>query len=498
MDRHVLQRGALLFLILFAFAIRISGLTAQSLWRDEVDAVRFSDAPLSALVSNFTRPGWNGPLYYVFLRFWMMLVGSSEFAMRYFSLGFGVLAVAMIYRLGRAWCSPVVGALAALLTACSPYMVWYAQEAKMYTLLTVLAIGALYLYREALGRGDPRLWTAVVMLIWVTVGVHVMGALLIPVMTLLVLAWWPVSRRRWRQAGLALAGSVLPGTVALPWILPLLVRGGNIGHHFEPLPGMVTTMLYAFGRGITSAGGQWPTVLAIFALLAATTLWPGTDLLSWFQAVARGQKRCLGAVEGRHCVLGAWVWLAVPILGLYAVTLRVPMFVDRYLIWTGPAFYLLVARGLEMVRRRSAVLAGVCLAAMLMLNSSGVWQQTSTPLKSDFRAAAAYVRRHRQPDELILFHISYVRETFEYYYGDSSPTGDGIPTDEQTTPASVDAAMRERVAGYEVVWLVLSEPEMWDRRGMTVDWLNARTNPEIESDFARVSVIKYHMPQDLP
>jgi mannosyltransferase len=494
MDRRLLWRGGLLLLLLLAFAIRISGLTAQSLWRDEVDALRFAQAPFGTLFTNFSRPGWNGPLFYVFLRFWIALAGSTEFAMRYFSLCFGVLGVALIYRLGRTWHSPLIGGLAALLYACSPYMVWYAQEAKMYALVCALVVGTLYLYHRALWGGDGRLWIAVVLLTWITVGVHIMGGLLVPVMVVLFFVWWPVARTRWRPALMLLAGNALLGAAGLPWVLPLLIRGGNIGHRFASLPEMAWTMLYAFGRGIASAGGAWPIGLSLFALLAGSVLRAGGTLFARRQAApAPGEP-----LSRRTFVRAAWVWFGVPLLGLYAISLRVPMFLDRYLIWIGPAFYLLVARGLDQVRRRSALLAGLCLAGILVFDGWGVVEAVETPIKSDFRAAAAYVQQHRQPGELIMFHISYVRATFEYYYGDASPAADGIATDDRTTEADVDATMRERVAGYNVVWLVLSEPEMWDQRGMTVAWLEAHATPDMRADFARVSVVRYRVAPGAP
>jgi hypothetical protein len=144
------------------------------------------------------------------------------------------------------------------------------------------------------------------------------------------------------------------------------------------------------------------------------------------------------------------------------------------------------------------VLAILCLLAMLALNGWGIWEQSSQAIKSDFRSAAAYVRQHRQSGDLILFHISYVRDTFDYYYGNSSPSAGGIPTDERSTETMVDTAMRERILDHDIVWLVLSEPEMWDQRGMTVAWLDEHAKAEERSDFARVSVIKYRIFQDLP
>jgi mannosyltransferase len=489
-DRAILWRGALLLLLLFAFALPVSGLTVQSLWRDEVDALRFSQVPLGSLVDSLSRPGWNGPLFYVLLRVWVALTGSSAFSLRYLSLLSGVLGVAALYRLGRAWFSRVVGYAAALLMACAPYVVWYEQEAKMYALLPALAVAVLWLYDRALRGGDWRLWSVLVALTWLMAGMHVMGALIVPLMVVLYFLWWPVARARWRSALVALAGCVLPGLVALPWALPLLRQGGDIGHRFVPLPAMAATMLYAFGRGITSAGGLWPIGLSLFCLLAGTFLWPGVSLGDRLWAFARAGRSRLA--EGSY-VVAAWAWLLVPLMGLYLISTRVPMFVDRYLIWIGPAFYLLLARGLDQLQRRSRLLTGVCLAGLLALNGVGIWQQSAKPIKSDFRAAAMYVRQNCQPGELALFHISYVRDTFEYYYGPASPSADGIPTDETTTPEAVDADMRERTAGYEVVWLVLSEPEMWDQRGMTVAWLDEHGQATARADFARVSVIRYRL-----
>jgi uncharacterized membrane protein len=474
-------------LLLLAFALRLVGLTTQSLWRDEVDALRFSQEPLPSLVANFWRPAWNGPLYYVLLRLWVHVTGETSFALRYLSLCFGVLSVALTYRLVRAWFTPLVGGLAAVLMASSPYMVWYGQEAKMYALLCAVVLATLYLYWLAVQHGGWLLWGAVWALLWTGVAIHFMAGLLVPVLVVHYLVWWPIARRQREGALLVLAGVILPTAAILPWAIELLITGGDIGHRFVDLPAMIVTLLHAFGRGILATGRTWPMGLALFGLLAGSLLRSSGGLLP------TGDERPNGRLGQGRQVLALWTWLVVPVLGLYAISLRVPLFLDRYLIWIGPALYALIGRGLDQVRRRSSLIFALCLLAMVGFNGWGVWQQSSQAIKSDFRGASAYVRQHREPDELLLFHISYVRYTFEYYYGDASPYAEGIPTDEQTKPELVDALMTERTTGRDVVWLVLSEPEMWDRRGMTVSWLDAHGIVEMRSDFARVSVIKYRL-----
>ena len=47
---------ALLLLCLLAFAIRLYGLSYQSLWRDEVDSIRFAARAAQFFISNFRSP----------------------------------------------------------------------------------------------------------------------------------------------------------------------------------------------------------------------------------------------------------------------------------------------------------------------------------------------------------------------------------------------------------------------------------------------------------
>lgn len=488
MNPKIWSKITLLAVLLVAFGLRAGGLTAQSMWRDEIDAIRFSRASFQTLAGYFTQPGWNGPLFYVLLRPWLAVAGTGEFGARFFSLWFGVLGVALIYRLGKVWFSPEVGGLAALWMALSPYMVWYSQELKMYALICALVLALFLLYDQALKRSSWLLWAAIIALAWVAMGTHIVAALVLPVLAL----WLSTCRltRTQLQAGLvALAAMAAPGIIALPWIAPLLLKGYASGHRFVPLNTMVWILLQAFSRGVMVVGSVWPMLVGVFGLLAGTLLWPKRRDLPPDAPSNMGEARR---------VLGLWIGLAVPVLGLYLISLRVPIFVDRYLIWIGPPMYLLAARGATQLWPRSRLWTTVFLIASFAFFILGLWTQTSTPIKSDFRAAAAFVQANRQPDELVMFHISYVRGTFEYYYGPAAPSADGIPTDEQTQENHLDAEMRARTAGYDVVWLVLSEPEMWDWRGMTVDWFSRHAQARRRADFARVSVIEYLLAPDLP
>ncbi len=125
-------------ILLAAFAAGLYHIDTQSIWFDEgwsaYSAIQSSVQ--AAIDSDKTNP----PLYYVIVNLAARGLGDSEFALRWISLVFGLLSVALGYQLGRQLFNARAGIVAALLLAVSPLLWWAGQEARMYTLLAVLVL----------------------------------------------------------------------------------------------------------------------------------------------------------------------------------------------------------------------------------------------------------------------------------------------------------------------------------------------------------------------
>lgn len=492
-----------------AFALRMIGLDGQSLWRDEVDAIRFAQFPLPDLLRTFVTPGQNGPLYFLLLRPWLALAGQSEFALRFLSLFFGVLAVPLTYRLARALFSPLNQAernwtslLAALLTTTSPYLVWYGQEGKMYSLVVTLALISIHCYLAALRQGRWRHWLAYVAATTAAFYVHLIAALLIPAqMLIFALGSWNY-RARWKPWVASLAALTLPYLPLLAWQLPALLQVVDTGYRFFPLNEMLLSLLADYSLGVAPAATVWAIAFFV-ALLAA-----GLFLFVWIPKTSQ-------------CRIALWVllcWLFVPPLAFFLITLRRPMFTTRYLIFVLPAYLLLLAAGVVAVSRRSRPLAALSLAALLALNGWGLWGQSHTPLKADFRSATYHVIDRLAPGDLILFQIPYGRHSFDYYVGrwsalhqDILPSAlssaeigpgdggsyrwaEGLYTNAGMTPDEAAQQMISITSGSAVVWLVATETSMWDRRGLVQSWLDEHATLIDQVEFTRVAVYRYTIP----
>ena len=78
------------------------------------------------------------PLYYWLLKIWITMIGDSEIGLRSLSVVLAIWLVYIIFLLGRRLFSARVGLIAAVIATFSPLQIYYAQEARMYMLLTVL------------------------------------------------------------------------------------------------------------------------------------------------------------------------------------------------------------------------------------------------------------------------------------------------------------------------------------------------------------------------
>lgn len=499
-------------LVMGTFALRATTLEAQSLWRDEVDALCYAfefphstvraiapeaagelvtptACPPSPLANELAQGTLtrlvqalgpmirhNGPLYYFLLRGWIVLAGWTPFALRYLSLLAGVLIVPLVYALGKRMGSAAGGQWAAALAACSPYFIWYSQDAKMYTLITALAVLAIYALHRAL-YGSGRWWVVMVVATSLCMYLHILTALLIPLESGLLLVWmlYPPHppRHKWLEALLSLACLTLPYLPLLTWQLPLAFQPQQTGYPTFTLAEMVHTLAYGFAVGVVghSAGGVLLIPLALMT--------------------------CVGVVFGAARWpdrLALALWIVWPILALALVSTWRPMFTDRYLIWIGPAWYLLAALGLAALWRYSRLWVAMLAIPLAMACGWGVYMQAAQPVKSDFRAAAHYVDQRAGPDDLFIFQIPHVRYTFDYYYPRAFLWADGLYTNYGMSDAQVDAQMRALIGDHRQVWLIASEMPMWDQNLQVFNWLESNARRVEVSRFMLVDVYRYQLP----
>ncbi len=149
------MKGKIWLVIGLALGLRLIWLD-QSLWLDEAITAnvvaRFS---LVEIVKKFSVADFHPPFYYWLLKLWVIIFGVGEVSLRMPSVIFGVVTVCLSYRLGKEIKDEKVGFWAGLMTAVNPLLIYYSQEARMYS-LAVMCLTAVVYYFVKIEKGGEK------------------------------------------------------------------------------------------------------------------------------------------------------------------------------------------------------------------------------------------------------------------------------------------------------------------------------------------------------
>ena len=227
-------------------AVAIALLTALSLWMrtgdlgagywiDEAIAVGVASHDLADIPVALRQDG-SPPLYYALLHGWMQVAGAGEAATRTLSLAFAGLAVPVAWWAGRAAFDRRAGALAAAGAAFCPFLTYYGQETRMYSLVVVLSLLAGASFALAFLRG--RRGHVALLGVWLALLLytHTWGVFLAAGMGIAWLALWHEGRVTGRDGACLAAALAL---VYAPWAPSALFQAAHTGAPWSERPSLL-------------------------------------------------------------------------------------------------------------------------------------------------------------------------------------------------------------------------------------------------------------------
>ncbi len=322
------------FLLLASLVLRTRALGA-SLWMDEGLSIGIASQPFFDIPGVLRQDG-SPPLYYLMLSVWMDLVGNGPADTQGLSVAISLLSIPLGLWAGWSLFGRRAGLICAALAAFNPFLTYYAQETRMYSLLAVLslAVTALFLHVFVYGRRRylPVFSVAIALILYT----HSWGIFL-TVGTLLALAplLYAAQDRRatFKDATLAYGFAFL---LYLPWIPTLLYQATHTGAPWLDPPrfGVVVQIAKGLlGGGTVSvalllaAGSAIAALLATRdsehkherdAMIAVLSIGVGTLAFAWLfsQLSPAWTTRYLGVALGPIFLLSAYGLSRAGYLGL--------------------------------------------------------------------------------------------------------------------------------------------------------------------------------------
>lgn len=450
---------------------------------DEVIAILFARHDFGDIVRG-TAADTMPPLYYWLLHLWAPAGDDLAWA-RLLSTLLGVAAVPLVYLVGRRFLDQFDSLAGAALFAVSPFPVFYGHYARMYALLALLGLLAVLFFFRWLQERRTRDLVFFAVATGLSLYVHNLAVLLIVSLDLLFLL-----QRRRGYLPLALAHVVL-GLAYIPWLMYLPGQLEKVARAFWiPPPGPAelvrTPLLFLFHLPL-------PDLLVIPAAFVA--------LLALAVTVMETRRRW------RPELLPLAVVAGVPIGLMFLISQVRPVYVERAVLVSAAAYYLLLATALRRMPIKPLAWSLAGGIGLVMAAAHGYQYAYEGFPRSPRYAIAEQIGPDLRPGDLVL-HDNKLSFFPTYFFSPDlpqtylpDPPGSANDTLAQGTievlgvpPSSLEEAVRDRSRVWFVIYKrALDEANAAGRQHEHKAWLDQRYRGELKHQMGDLQVWLYHV-----
>jgi hypothetical protein len=357
-----------LFIIIVALFIglRLWQLTSFGLFGDETFTVNVSTSNWGELIDKVVADIVHPPLFYILLKVWILIGGQSELWLKLLPCLTSIVAIAPFFLLCRELrLAPAAVNLALALMAVNAYLVYHAQDLRMYSLVMMFTLTSLWLFARLFNSPHSSLNLHACLMIanLLLVYTHYYGWLIVGVEFLFLLLWGRGKLKAFSLALIALLASFSPWAYAVSQAA--VKKGGLAGNlgwnrppdfehftvYFAMLAGGLEERWKYFGAYLDRMVSIFPKVAFLFAL----------PVLLWCWHALAGTK-----TKGKSQSITFW-WLAMlsflpAVIAFWASQVSPQsIWAARYLIISAPPFMMLLAiacmkLGLNWLRSSIAIL----------------------------------------------------------------------------------------------------------------------------------------------
>jgi uncharacterized membrane protein len=369
----------------------------EGIWRDEAFSYLLAKRPVAEIIA-LTAKDFNPPLYYVVLHYWMELFGSSQVAMRSLSLVFFTLGLFAVYETIKVIYGKThrESLLYIALFALNPLVLFYAFEARMYTMLFFFAAAANFFFL----RKRRVAYTVVTVLGLYT---HYFMALVIAAHMVYILVHRTETKRTLTFFARTLAPLVVSGLLFLPWFAYFVTHNDSAGGEFW-ISRLKPRDLFIAPAYIYSGIDRdfWAPLrddLRLLPLLHAFT-WYLLFILTL--GVTATRKR----IASWNLTIFHTLGVIVPVVIVMAADIVKPLFLPRYLIFVSSAISLLT---IYVISQLKGPLKWTLLILAIAFGIQFQSIQMEYRNRDGFQDVARAIEKVIMPDDLV-----YVRSELDY------------------------------------------------------------------------------------
>jgi uncharacterized membrane protein len=380
------------FIIVFFvnFIFKISYLGYASFWYDEIISVQSASLDFGHIkhVSEWDK---NPPFYYYCLSVWIKLFNDTEYTVRLLSVIFSSLAAGILFLISNKYFNKITAIIASLLFLSSNVLFYYSHEARAYSLVLLLALLSTLLYFKLKERPTIKYVALLSIINFLLIYTHYIAGLMLVFQTVLMLFYFDKKQKKYFLFSLLII-VLLTALRFTKKQFSLIIDFNSSTSSFwlkksdtNYLKEVISTFLFNEYISIFFLG----IIVIIFALLLFKRLKTAQFNVAYSLCIGFGSIVCL-------FVLGK-------------IT---PIFLDRYLIFSLPFIYILIAYGLSFVKNKYISLSVIY--AFFVFSMFNIDYKTNKGM--DYKAVVKFINSIKDKDDLIIVKTKDIKPLYCYYY----------------------------------------------------------------------------------
>ncbi|MFN5982758.1 MAG: glycosyltransferase family 39 protein [Fluviicola sp.] len=452
-----------IFFVIVNFLFKIIGIRKEAIAGDEPFTIFVAHRDFSDIItylSNYNNP----PLYELLLHFWMKMFGNGEMAVRFLPLIFSSVAVYFVYKIAHLLRNRKAAFLASVLFTFSTFLYTFAQESRVYSLFMLLALASCYLFILILKYNKTKSKIAFVIVTTLILYAHYFGFFVLFVQGFMLLMNPEFRKKFWKFLLLYLAVFLLYS----PQIFVVITRfssSASNGTWVPPVESMdslrmiffvisnyipicyFTFILLIIGLiyfHLNNSMVGWAkkitlTFTLIFAIGFLFSFGTEIDLIKQFELDKKG-KLVFVVIATSAFMLVQWksklsnyykfilAWVFIPPFLMFTLSIKLPIFVERYLIYFIPAFYILITLSIYRLPKKFqaplAVFVSIVFIFSFKINNR----------HADLRNLASKVKELKTKETQVIMCPEYFDVSLMYYYDRSIYSQKGFQADGAVFP----------------------------------------------------------------
>jgi uncharacterized membrane protein len=450
-DKKFLNKYLFLIPYLFVilnFFLKEKCLEFQNIAGDESFSIYYSQLNPSEII-HFLSQGNNPPLFELILHYWIKFFGISDYSVRFLPLIFSSLSVFFVYKIAHKFIDIKSAILAAIIFTFSNYEMYFAHEVRVYSLFLLFTLISFYsFFNLILDRKNIKHAVIYTLSTSLLLYSHYFSFFILLVQFFSIFL---LSDKILKEKIRYLIFISVPLLLFLPFFkilisnylitnsngswVPFSKDLGQLNHFIFTLINSSNSVFIIFAvitwlilnyfvskLDLQTWKKQVITFLSVVYLFFSVSIiggipyyWEHTSenyaIVSYLIFVVIICLLFLRSARINFFVKIILLWFIIPLLLIYLFSFKTPMFLERYLIFISPAFYLLTAFALTQFEKTHKLFLSFLLICTLFITF-----EKNVDKKHNIAEMLEKVKEIKTDSSFVYLAPSYYDVNFVYYY----------------------------------------------------------------------------------